>query len=103
MFFREKFNAAIVSIRRAGATLHGKMGDVVLRAGDELLFDCGDSFDQRAPVVVANLTDVSAVESAAGQEFMVAFEVLSALPPCSVAMMKFLVSIPGRITAEPTS
>lgn len=57
------------------------MGDVVLRAGDELLFDCGDGFDQRAPTVAANLTDVSAVESAAVQEFMVAFEVLGTSPP----------------------
>lgn len=77
--FREKFHAAIVSIRREGARLDGKMGDVVLRAGDELLFDCGSGFDATAASVAANLTDVNAVESAAGQEFMVPFEVLGAL------------------------
>eukprot|EP00892_Ulva_mutabilis_P000905 jgi/Ulvmu1/10815/UM069_0051.1 len=74
--FRAKFHAAIVSIRREGVTLDGKMGDVVLRGGDELLFDCGDDFDAASPIVAANLTKVSAVESAAGQEFMVSFEVL---------------------------
>lgn len=81
--FRAKFHAAIVSIRREGTALEGKMGDVVLRAGDELLFDCGDDFDAAAPAVVANLTAVAAVESAAVQEFMVAFEVLGVSPPLS--------------------
>jgi hypothetical protein len=73
--FRTKFDAAIVSIRRRGHRLNSKLGDVCLQAGDELVFDVGDSFNIASDIVRANLQDVGMVEEDSMQEFMVAFRV----------------------------
>lgn len=43
--FRHKFNAAVVAIKRQGEGLRAKLGDVVLRAGDELVLAVGDDSD----------------------------------------------------------
>lgn len=73
--FRAQFQASIVSIRRQGQKLKGKLGDVKLQSGDELLFDCGDNFDEHSDIVKANLTLIGLVQDDHVREFMVAFEV----------------------------
>lgn len=83
--FRTKFHASIVSIRRKGHKLDSKLGDVPLQANDEILFDCGDDFDEASGIVQQNLCDIDVVESDSEREFMVAFEVLGALPSAQVA------------------
>lgn len=42
--FRTRYQAAILSISRAGQRLPGKVGEMVLRVGDTLLLETGDSF-----------------------------------------------------------
>lgn len=74
--FRTKFQASIVSIRREGHKLDSKLGDVVLQAKDEILFDCGDDFDETSDIVQQNLKHIGVVENDSEREFMVAFEVL---------------------------
>ena len=73
--FRAQFQASIVSIRRQGSRLKGKLGDIKMQSGDELLFDCGDNFDENSDIVKANLTLVGLVQDDHVREFMVAFEV----------------------------
>ncbi|MDP6907940.1 MAG: SLC13 family permease, partial [Flavobacteriales bacterium] len=46
--FRGKYDAAIVAIHRNGEKLSGKMGDVVIQAGDVLLLFAGRDFDIRS-------------------------------------------------------
>ena len=45
--FRALFDAAVVAIRRDGATLSGKLGEVTLQSGDFLLLATGPDFHQR--------------------------------------------------------
>lgn len=45
--FRALFDAAVVAIRRDGEELHGKLGEIELRAGDFLLLATGPDFDTR--------------------------------------------------------
>lgn len=45
--FRENYDAAVVAIHRNGAKLSGKMGEVVLQAGDLLLVAPGRAFQKR--------------------------------------------------------
>ena len=45
--FRTQYNAAIVSISRAGERLAGKLGDIVLRAGDTLLVEAAPGFVEK--------------------------------------------------------
>ncbi|NQT00584.1 MAG: SLC13 family permease [Planctomycetes bacterium] len=42
--FRAQYNAAVVAVHRGGARLTGKVGDIVLRAGDTLLLQAGAHF-----------------------------------------------------------
>lgn len=42
--FRARYNAAVVAVHRGGARLTGKVGDIVLRAGDTLLLQAGAHF-----------------------------------------------------------
>jgi len=46
--FRGKYDAAIVAIHRNGAKISGKIGSVVIQAGDVLLLFAGRDFDIRA-------------------------------------------------------
>lgn len=46
--FRTEFHAAIIAVYRGGRPLQGKLGDVVLAAGDALLLDSTPAFVQRA-------------------------------------------------------
>lgn len=85
--FRVKFRASIVSIRRKGHKLDSKLGDVALQAADEIVFDCGDEFDEASEIVQRNLCDVDVVESGGEREFMFAFEVLGpASPPAQLSV-----------------
>ncbi len=42
--FRALYNAAVVAVHRGGERLRGKIGDIVLRAGDTLLLQTGPHF-----------------------------------------------------------
>ncbi|HSW45827.1 MAG TPA: SLC13 family permease [Phycisphaerae bacterium] len=42
--FRALYNAAVVAVHRGGARLMGRIGDIVLRAGDTLLLQAGSHF-----------------------------------------------------------
>jgi len=42
--FRARYNAAVVAVHRGGGRLTGKVGDIVLRAGDTLLLQAGAHF-----------------------------------------------------------
>lgn len=44
--FRTKFDAVIVGVRRGEATLHGKIGDMILKPGDNLVLAVGSEFDK---------------------------------------------------------
>lgn len=43
--FRSRFDAAVIAIHRNGERLNGKLGEVVLEAGDVLLLLSGENFD----------------------------------------------------------
>ncbi|RKF13142.1 SLC13 family permease [Alginatibacterium sediminis] len=45
--FRALFDAAVVAIKRDGTNVSGKLGDVVLQAGDYLVLAVGDDFKSR--------------------------------------------------------
>ncbi|WP_018718203.1 SLC13 family permease [Arhodomonas aquaeolei] len=45
--FRSEYNAAVVAVARGGRRLSGKIGDIVLQAGDTLLLETHPSFLQR--------------------------------------------------------
>lgn len=45
--FRARFDAAVVAIRREGETLSGKLGEVILQAGDYLVLAVGRDYQQR--------------------------------------------------------
>ena len=45
--FRARFNAAVVAIRREGEAISGKLGEVVIQAGDFLVLAVGDDFATR--------------------------------------------------------
>ncbi len=45
--FRQKFDAAVISIHRNGELIKGKFGEVILKAGDVLLLFTGADFVQR--------------------------------------------------------
>lgn len=42
--FRARYNAAVIAVHRGGERLTGKVGDIVLRAGDTLLLQAGAHF-----------------------------------------------------------
>ena len=42
--FRARYNAAVIAVHRGGSRLTGKVGDIVLRAGDTLLLQAGAHF-----------------------------------------------------------
>jgi len=45
--FRARFNAAVVAIRREGDSISGKLGEVVIQAGDFLVLAVGEDFKTR--------------------------------------------------------
>ena len=45
--FRARFDAAVVAIRREGAILSGKLGDITLQSGDFLILAVGNDFSSR--------------------------------------------------------
>ena len=45
--FRALFNAAVVGVRRDGEAISGKLGNLVLRAGDNLMLAVGPDFCER--------------------------------------------------------
>ena len=44
--FRALYNAAVVAVHRGAARIEGKIGDIVLRAGDTLLLQAGPHFSR---------------------------------------------------------
>lgn len=59
--FRALFNAAVVAIKRDGEPVSGKLGEVVIKAGDYLVLAVGDDFKSRQNVT-KNFIVVSGVE-----------------------------------------
>ena len=45
--FRARFDAAVVAVRREGAALSGKLGDIKIQAGDFLVLAVGNDFSAR--------------------------------------------------------
>ena len=45
--FRSNYGAAIIAVAREGHRISGKIGDIVLRAGDTLLIEAGRSFERQ--------------------------------------------------------
>ena len=45
--FRARFDAAVVALRRDGGAISGKLGDVVIKAGDILVLAVGQDFSSR--------------------------------------------------------
>jgi len=43
--FRATYNAAVIAVHRGGQRLRGRVGDIVLRAGDTLLLQAGPHFE----------------------------------------------------------
>ena len=69
--FRTEYHAAIIAVYRGGRPLQGRLGDVVLAAGDTLLLDSTPAFVQRAKgdphfALVTEVTDADAVDQADG-------------------------------------
>jgi di/tricarboxylate transporter len=60
--FRARFDAAVVALRRDGAPLSGKLGEVILKAGDFLVLAVGDDFKHRDNLT-KNFITVSGVET----------------------------------------
>lgn len=61
--FRNRYNAAIVAIHRNGKKVSGRIGDIVLQAGDLLLLYTGTDFRERVEIyrdlfVVSKLRDI---------------------------------------------
>lgn len=48
--FRSKFDAAVVAMRRDGEKTSGKLGKLIIKAGDFLLLATGDDFKSRANI-----------------------------------------------------
>lgn len=48
--FRSLFSAGVVGVRRAGERLSGKLGDVTIEAGDELVLAAGPDFKTRGNI-----------------------------------------------------
>ncbi|NNL56512.1 MAG: SLC13 family permease [Pseudomonadales bacterium] len=45
--FRSSYGAAIIAVAREGQRIKGRIGDIVLRAGDTLLIEAGRSFERQ--------------------------------------------------------
>ena len=62
--FRNRYNAAIVAIHRNGKKVSGRIGDIVLQAGDLLLLYTGADFRERVEIyrdlfVISKLRDIN--------------------------------------------
>lgn len=44
--FRARYNAAVVAVHRHGEKIYGRIGDIILRAGDTLLIEAAPGFSQ---------------------------------------------------------
>ncbi len=64
--FRGSYNAAVIAVHRGGQRLRGRVGDIVLRAGDTLLLQAGPHFESahrnsRNFYLVSGVTDSRSV------------------------------------------
>ncbi len=62
--FRNRYNAAIIAIHRNGERIRGKIGDIVLQAGDLLLLYAGSDFRNRVEIyrdlyIVSQLREIT--------------------------------------------
>ena len=46
--FRSKYDASVIAVHRNGEKLKGKIGDIILKAGDVLLMLTGEDFESRS-------------------------------------------------------
>ncbi|KAF5834937.1 citrate transporter-domain-containing protein [Dunaliella salina] len=91
--FRSRFGAAVVAVMRerplkfmdklAGKfrqpkreRVEGRLGDIALQPGDELLLDIGAEFDFRSPDVTSNFAHMDRVDNSDDKQFLSAFYVV---------------------------
>uniref|UniRef100_A0A7S3R255 RCK C-terminal domain-containing protein n=1 Tax=Dunaliella tertiolecta TaxID=3047 RepID=A0A7S3R255_DUNTE len=91
--FRSRFGAAVVAVMRerpltlidklAGKfrqpkreRVEGRLGDIALQPGDELLLDIGSDFDFRSPDVTGNFAHMDRVDNSDDKQFLSAFYVV---------------------------
>lgn len=65
--FRHRYNAAVLSVARNGRRIHGKLGDIVLKAGDTLLLEAQKGFmfkygNSREFLLVSRLENTNGVQ-----------------------------------------
>lgn len=85
--FRSRFNAGVVAVKRptkvrsalktrfVSKQVEGKLPDIVLEAGDELLVDAGSDFQIDAHEISENFESVSWLDRASSLEFMTGYNV----------------------------
>ncbi len=91
--FRSRFDAAIVGMRRGGKRLSGKLGNITLQAGDNLMLAAGPDFNNRKNLD-KNFTVIDEVASGAAtssvQDYLVTFGLLAAVALASAGMLPLI-------------
>ena len=106
--FRSRFDAAVVGLRRDGERLSGRLGNVVLRAGDSLMLAVGPDFQKRSNLSRNFLVTDSSVAShslstaksftvAAGMFAAVAASVIGWIPLSTGLMFLLLLMLGLRL------
>ena len=106
--FRSRFDAAVVGLRRDGERLSGRLGNVVLRAGDSLMLAVGPDFQKRSNLSRNFLVTDSSVAShslstaksftvAAGMFAAVAASVMGWIPLSTGLMFLLLLMLGLRL------
>lgn len=74
--FRSRFNAAIIGVTQCGGKkIHGNLGDINLKAGDNLVLNLSSTFDMMSEDVLMNFKDMVKAGGNPEREFMVAMEI----------------------------
>ena len=106
--FRSRFDAAVVGLRRDGERLSGRLGNVVLRAGDSLMLAVGPDFQKRsnlsrnflvtdASVASHSLPTFKSFTVAAGMFAAVAASVMDWIPLSTGLMFLLLLMLGLRL------
>ena len=106
--FRSRFDAAVVGLRRDGERLSGRLGNVVLRAGDSLMLAVGPDFQKRSNlsrnflvtdsnVASHSLSTAKSFTVAAGMFSAVAASVMGLIPLSTGLMFLLLLMLGLRL------
>ena len=106
--FRSRFDAAVVGLRRDGERLSGRLGNVVLRAGDSLMLAVGPDFQKRSNlsrnflvtdsnVASHSLSTAKSFTVAAGMFAAVAASVMGWIPLSTGLMLLLLLMLGLRL------